>query len=60
MRKAIFTTTDSELRGRYDHTECTVLHELDPKEYDREDVGLMYKVKLFDGNVIDAFEDELN
>ena len=57
--RATFTTTDSEYIGKYNNTECVVLGELDPSRYDKEDVGPMYSIKLFDGAIIEAFEDEL-
>ncbi len=54
----LFHTTQSDLT-KYNGTAVTVLHELDESEYDKADVGQMYKIKFFDGHTADAFEDEL-
>ena len=57
MKKS-FMTTQSDLL-KYNGTTVTVLCELDESEYDKEEVGQMYKIRLIDGNEINAFEDEL-
>lgn len=44
---------------RYDGTICEVIGPLNELEYNIEVFGPMFKVKLHDGRVIDAFEDEL-
>ena len=58
MTNAIFTTTQSDLI-KYNGSVVLVLCPLNENEYDREDVGNMYKIRLFNGDEIDAFEDEL-
>lgn len=63
MRKELymvakFYTTQSDL-VKYNGTEVVVLGPLSESEYDREEVGPMYHIRLFDGTEIDAFDDEL-
>ena len=53
-----FNTTDSELE-KYNGTEVKILRKLTDKECDIADVGVMYKVKFYDGYVRDVFADEL-
>ena len=57
MKKS-FMTTQSDLL-KYNGTTVEVLCELDESEYDKEEVGQMYRIRLIDGNEINAFEDEL-
>ena len=57
MKKS-FMTTQSDLL-KYNGTTVAVLYELDESEYDKEEVGQMYRIRLIDGNEINAFEDEL-
>lgn len=57
MKKS-FMTTQSDLL-KYNGTTVAVLCELDESEYDKEEVGQMYRIRLIDGNEINAFEDEL-
>jgi len=54
----VFYTTQSDLM-QYNGTVVKVLWPLPESEYDREDVGPMYRIRLFDGSEIDAFDDEL-
>lgn len=49
---------DSELDERTGQ-KCWVLYPLSPKDYDRFDVGRMYRIRFVDGFETDAFEDEL-
>lgn len=49
---------DSELNCRSGE-KCWVLYPLFPKNYDRFDVGMMYRIRFGDGFETDAFEDEL-
>lgn len=58
MSQYTFYTTQSDL-SQYNGTVVEVLGPLPESEYDREDVGPMYRVRLWDGSVIDAFDDEL-
>lgn len=57
-RWCLFHTTQSDLvKFNFSHVE--VLGPLDETEYDREDVGPMYKARFIDGEIRDVFEDEL-
>ena len=60
MFKAIFNShgADSSLRDR-DGDVVDVISLVDEKEYDKDDVGEMYRVRFEDGVEIDAFDDEL-
>ena len=49
---------DSKL-NKYSGQQVEVIRPLTSKEADLDDVGMMYKVRLPDGTIIDAFEDEL-
>lgn len=49
---------DSQLNHR-NGERIFVIDELDPSEYDREEVGPMYRVMFEDGFEVDAFEDEI-
>jgi len=50
MKKS-FMTTQSDLL-KYNGTTVEVLCELDESEYDKEEVGQMYRIRLIDGNEI--------
>lgn len=55
----IFITTQSDL-VKYNGNLCYINRELiDGKEYDKDDVGLMYEITLEGGVSIHAFADEL-
>ena len=49
---------DSKMR-KYDGSICLVLHRLNSKDYDRVEVGTMYRVRFNDGFESDVFRDEL-
>lgn len=53
-----FNTTDSELK-KYNGTDVEILRELTNEECDIAEVGVMYKVKFYDGYVRDVFADEI-
>lgn len=53
-----FQTTQSDLI-KYNGMTYTIIRELYDTECDKAEVGTMYKIKLENGIVIDAFEDEL-
>lgn len=53
-----FQTTQSDLL-KYNGMKCEVLGKLNDSEYDKEDVGNMYNIRLDNGDEIQAFEDEL-
>ena len=55
---AIFTTTQSDLM-LYNGQEVTILRTLSEDECDIDEVGYMYKVINVNGNIFEAFEDEL-
>ena len=55
---AIFTTTQSDLI-LYNNQEVTILRTLSEDECDIDEVGYMYKVINVNGNIFEAFEDEL-
>lgn len=57
---AIFNTngTDSEWSKR-DGEKCAILRPLTESECDISDVGMMYRVQFEDGEMTDAFSDEL-
>lgn len=57
-RWCIFNTTQSDL-VKFNSSYVEVLAPLDEEEYDREDVGPMYKARFIDGEIRDVFEDEL-
>lgn len=57
MRKR-FNTTQSDLL-KYNNTSVEVIGECDESKYDKADVGTMYDIRLYDGKLIEAFEDEL-
>lgn len=50
---------DSEL-NKYSGQKVEVIRPLTSDEADLDEVGMMYKVRLPDGTIIDAFEDELD
>lgn len=54
----IFHTTQSDLQ-QYNGQEIRVLRPLTDNECDKADVGEMFKIQFKDGNVIDAFSDEI-
>lgn len=53
-----FTTTQSDLL-RLNGLYCRIVRKLTDAECDTADVGTMYKVRFLNGEIIDAFEDEL-
>lgn len=53
-----FFTTQSDL-VKFNGSRIEILEPLDEREYDREDVGPMYKARFNDGEIRDVFEDEL-
>ena len=53
-----FYTTQSDL-VKFNGSRIEILEPLDEREYDREDVGSMYKARFSDGEIRDVFEDEL-
>lgn len=55
----VFHTTDSELL-KFNNTIVTVLDPLPESEYDKEDVGPMFRARFIDGEIRDVFDDELN
>lgn len=57
--KKHFHSTDSEL-SKYNGTEIEIIRPLTNEECDIEDVGVMYKVRFYDGYIRDVFEDELS
>lgn len=56
--RAIFTTTQSDLK-QYDGQEVTIQRILSEDECDIDEVGYMYEVIGFNGNIFQVFEDEL-
>jgi hypothetical protein len=57
-KKCIFTTNDNDWK-KYSGQECIVLHGVNEKDYDIEDVGSMWVIKFADGVKTDAFAYEL-
>ena len=58
-KKYKFNTTDTELK-MYNGTDVEVIRPLGTDEADLDDVGNMYEIRFNDGNIRDAFEDELS
>lgn len=58
ISNAVFNTNRSDL-SFYNGETVLVLHPLLEYEYNRKDVGNMYKIRLPDGQVIDVYEEEL-
>lgn len=56
---ATFKTDDTTLRHR-NGQRVAVVGELNPSEYDREEVGVMHLIHFPDGTDADAFNDELS
>ena len=54
----IFKTTQSDLI-KYNNMKCIILNELKKEEYDKEETGVMYNIKLENGIKIQAFSDEI-
>lgn len=54
----VFETTQSDLT-RYNGMKIIASAPLDESRYDKEDVGEMFRIKLEDGTLLDAFEDEM-
>lgn len=54
----IFRTTQSDLL-KFNGTIARVIEPLPETDYDREDVGPMYKARFIDGEIRDVFDDEL-
>ena len=54
----IFETTQSDL-AHYNGMKIIASAPLDESRYDKEDVGEMLRIKLEDGTLLDAFEDEM-
>lgn len=59
MTTKTFTTVDTEWADRSGHA-VTVLGEIDPTTYDRDEVGPMFRIQFADGIQADAFGDELS
>lgn len=58
-QKRIFNTVQSDLL-KYNNLECVIIRELSESEYDKDDLGyLMFEIKFENGDIIQAFEDEL-
>jgi len=54
-----FKTMQSDLK-KYNNLNCEIIRELNEEEYDKKEIGIkMYKIKLSNNIIIDAFEDEL-
>lgn len=56
--RAFFSTTQSDM-SHLSGQEVTIKRVLSDDECDIEDVGFMYEVEAYGGNLIRAFEDEL-
>lgn len=54
----IFNTTQSDLL-KYNGMRANIIRELTSDEADINEVGMMYKIQFTNGDIIDAFEDEL-
>lgn len=55
-----FRTSQSDLR-QYNNMECIILGKLGESEYNKEDLeNLMYEIMPGNGEIIQAFEDEVN
>lgn len=54
----LFFTTQSDL-VRHNGKVCRVIVPLDESEYDKFDVGPMYRIVLEDGTQLDCYKDEL-
>lgn len=57
--KKVFNTSQSDLK-EYDGMEVEIIRPLTSDEADLDDVGNMYEVKLHNGKIIEAFEEELS
>lgn len=57
-KRMVFNTTESDL-VKYNGTVVEVIRPLTEEECDVEEVGLMYRVRFYDGYERDTFEDEL-
>lgn len=53
-----FNTTQSDLL-KYNGMKADIIRELTSDEADINEVGMMYKIQFANGDIIDAFEDEL-
>lgn len=58
MKTATFSTQDSALREHNGET-VTVISPLPESEFDREEVGDMFRIRFANGELSDAFSDEL-
>lgn len=56
--RAFFSTTQSDMT-HLNGQEVTIRRVLSDDECDIEDVGFMYEVEIYGGNLIQVFEDEL-
>ena len=54
----IFKTTQTDLR-KYNGMKIYGLVPLPEDEYDKEDVGEMFRIRLEDGTLLNAFSDEI-
>ena len=54
----VFQTVQSDLI-KFNGLGCVIISELDESEYDKEEVGNMFNIKLENGVEIQAFEDEI-
>ena len=59
MNTHIFKTVDTTLQHQ-NLKNCKIIRELTEDEADLFDVGMMYKIEMEDGEIVDAFEDELS
>lgn len=55
----VFRTTDSDLI-QFNNSIVEVVEPLPESEYDKEDVGPMFRARFSDGVIRDVFDDELN
>lgn len=56
--QATFQTPYEQYASRHGQS-CTVIGEVPSTEYDRDEVGVMYRVRFNDGEVIDAWPEEV-
>lgn len=54
----IFKTTQSDLR-KYNGMKISALVPLPEEEYDKSDVGEMFRIRLENGAMLNAFSDEI-